>query len=123
VAERVLPVLGAVPKVASITVHPTCSSKKLGLDPFVLTVAQAVAERVYVPVDAGCCAFAGDRGLLHPELTHAATRAEAEEVARLDASWHVSSNRTCELGMARATGRPYYHVLQVLANAFNVPPK
>ena len=33
----------------------------------------AVAEEVVVPADWGCCAFAGDRGLLHPELTASAT--------------------------------------------------
>ena len=32
-------------------------------------VAGAVAEKVDVPVNWGCCAFAGDRGMLHPELT------------------------------------------------------
>jgi D-lactate dehydrogenase len=70
---------------------------------------------VNVPVDWGCCAFAGDRGMLHPELTAAATRPEAAEVARLDASAHASCNRTCELGMTRATGKPYRHVLELLA--------
>jgi D-lactate dehydrogenase len=27
---------------------------------------------------------------------------------------HISTNRTCELGMERATGRPYVHVVQLL---------
>ena len=36
--------------------------------------------RSTVPDDWGCCAFAGDRGMLHPELTASATAREAAEV-------------------------------------------
>ena len=68
-----------------------------------------------MPLDWGCCAFAGDRGMLHPELTAAATRREAAEVARLGAQAHASCNRTCELGMTRATGATYRHVVELLA--------
>ena len=39
------------------------------------------------------------------------------EVEGLDASAYASVNRTCELGLTRATGRPYRHVLEVLADA------
>ncbi|GAA3817273.1 FAD-binding and (Fe-S)-binding domain-containing protein [Cellulomonas soli] len=119
VAERVLPALGeragAYRRLDSLTLHPTCSSTQLGLDPALATVAEAVAETVTVPLDWGCCAFAGDRGLLHPELTASATRREAAEVARIDAQAHASCNRTCELGMTRATGRSYRHVVELLA--------
>ncbi|WP_051274957.1 FAD-binding and (Fe-S)-binding domain-containing protein [Cellulomonas sp. URHD0024] len=115
VAERVLPVLGPYQRLSSVAVHPTCSSTQLGLDPALLTVAEAVADTVTVPLDWGCCAFAGDRGMLHPELTAAATRREAAEVVRLDAQAHASCNRTCELGMTRATGATYRHVVELLA--------
>lgn len=115
VAERVLPVLGPFERLSSVTLHPTCSSTQLGLDPALTTVASAVAETVNVPLDWGCCAFAGDRGMLHPELTASATRREAAEVVRLDAQAHASCNRTCELGMSRATGATYRHVVELLA--------
>ena len=74
-----------------------------------LRVAEAVAETVTVPDTWGCCGFAGDRGLLHPELTASATKAQAAELAegRFDA--YASCNRTCELGMTRATGTQYQH--------------
>ena len=116
VAERVLPQLGEVAKVPSITLHQTCSSTHIGLNPHLVAVAQAVADKVNVPVDGGCCAFAGDRGMLHPELTASATRAEAAEVAELAATVHASCNRTCEIGLSRATHRPYRHILEVLAD-------
>jgi D-lactate dehydrogenase len=73
-----------------------------------------VAERVQIPENWGCCAFAGDRGMLHPELTASATEAEAAGVAAMGATAHASFNRTCELGMTRATGEPYRHVLELL---------
>lgn len=115
--EFVLPQLPAGTRVESLTVHPTCSSTRLGINPALLRVASAAAETVVVPEDWGCCAFAGDRGMLHPELTASATAAEADEARRAGAVEHASLNRTCELGMTRATAAPYRHVLEVLDDA------
>ena len=114
VDAAVLPALPPARRVASLVVHPTCASAQLGLDPALLRVAAAAAEEVVQPDDWGCCAFAGDRGLLHPELTASATAAEARSVRATPASAHASVNRTCELGMTRATGHPYRHLLEVL---------
>jgi len=103
------------PKLPSITLHPTCSSTQIGLNPYLIAIAETVANQVNIPADTGCCAFAGDRGMLHPELTYAATRPESAEVDHLDSTVHASCNRTCEIGMTRATGKPYRHILEVLA--------
>ena len=73
-----------------------------------------LSDDVFVPPSAACCGFAGDRGFLHPELTEAATQEEAAEVRDRAFDAHVSTNRTCEIGMERATGRPYVHVVQLL---------
>jgi D-lactate dehydrogenase len=96
-------------------VHPTCSSAQIGSTADLLAICAAIADEVVVPLDAGCCAFAGDRGLLHPELTASATAREAAEVGQREHDAYVSTNRTCELGMTRATGKPYRHVLELLA--------
>lgn len=80
-------------------------------------IAAAVAESVHIPDEWGCCAYAGDRGLLHPELTASATAREAAEVVSEQYDLHLSANRTCELGMTEATGRPYRHVLEALEEA------
>jgi D-lactate dehydrogenase len=114
VATSVLPRLPDGEKLASLVLHPTCSSMRLGLDAALSDIAAAVARDVRVPVSWGCCAFAGDRGMLHPELTASATKAQAEEIAALAGEAHASCNRTCELGMTRATGRPYRHILELL---------
>jgi D-lactate dehydrogenase len=118
-----LPRLPAPARLPSITVHPTCSTTRLGLTSDLLALAGAVADRVEVPADWGCCGFAGDRGLLHPELTASATATQAKQIRSLDASAHVSANRTCEIGMTRATDRPYAHVLEHLALALDLFPR
>jgi D-lactate dehydrogenase len=117
VAAKVLPRLGAVERVPSLALHPTCSSTRLGINAALQRVAEAAAEQVVIPDSWRCCAFAGDRGFLRPELTRSATRPEAEELAGLDCYTHASCNRTCEIGMTRATGRPYRHVIEVLEMA------
>jgi D-lactate dehydrogenase len=114
VHDRVLPRLPPARKAATVVVHHTCSTTVLGASPAVSAIAAAIAEDVIVPVDWGCCAFAGDRGLLHPELTASATAAEAGDLTEIDADFYVSANRTCEIGMTRATGKPYRHILEVL---------
>ncbi|MCS6712037.1 FAD-binding oxidoreductase [Brachybacterium sp. EF45031] len=116
--EVLLERLPVTTPVGSVTVHPTCSTTHLGSTEDVLALARACVadpERdVVVPVAWGCCGYAGDRGMLHPELTASATASEAAEVARRETEWYVSANRTCELGMTAATGRPYRHILELL---------
>lgn len=114
VHDVVLPKLLVRRRLASLVVHPTCSDRHAGDVDALVGVAQACADHVDLPVDAGCCAFAGDRGLLHPELTASATRREAAEVGRTTYDAYLSTNRTCELGLSRATGRTYRHVLELL---------
>ena len=82
-----------------------------------VALAAAVADDVRVPDAWGCCAFAGDRGMLHPELTASATAREAAEVRALDSELHASCNRACEIGMTRATERPYRGIIEVVADA------
>src|SRR4029079_10018119 len=97
-----------------VAIPPTCSGRHLGIDRRLRALVAALAGEAHVPPSAPWCGFAGDRGSLHPELSAAATVDEAREVTARDFDAHVSSNRTCELGMERATGRPYVHVIQLL---------
>lgn len=121
VDEEVLPHLPEARKAPSVTLHPTCSSVQLGLGGALGRVAAAAADSVVVPDAWGCCGFAGDRGMLHPELTEAATRDEVADVAGAGSVLHASLNRTCEIGMTRATGQPYRHILQILDDALGGP--
>nr|WP_314840936.1 FAD-binding and (Fe-S)-binding domain-containing protein [uncultured Microbacterium sp.] len=125
VAREVLPRLNVTARADRVAVHPTCSTTALGANAALLQLAEAVSDDVFVPDGWGCCAFAGDRGMLHPELTASATEAEAAEVRAAEDQGggftaFVSANRTCEIGMSRATDRPYQHVIEVLERATRV---
>jgi len=112
--DRLLPHLEVGRKVSAAAAHPTCATRHMGLAPRLRSLTAALAEEVYVAPSATCCGFAGDRGISHPELTASATRPQAEELAGRDFDAHLSSNRTCEIGMTRATGEPYESVVCLL---------
>lgn len=119
VATRVLPhlpPLADAAKLRSVMLHPTCSSTQAGTNGHLAELAASVAREVHVPVEWSCCGFAGDRGMLHPELTASATAAEADEVRRRNAGAHASCNRACEIAMTRATGRTYRHLIEIVAD-------
>ncbi|MFJ3596865.1 FAD-binding and (Fe-S)-binding domain-containing protein [Streptomyces sp. NPDC090126] len=116
-AEELLPRLTVFRTAGSAVLHPTCSMEHLGDVEQLRALAAACAEEVVVPDDAGCCAFAGDRGMLHKELTDVATAAEAAEVGRRPYDAYLSANRMCEIGMERATGHPYRSALIELERA------
>ncbi|MGW0748487.1 FAD-binding and (Fe-S)-binding domain-containing protein [Streptomyces sp. NPDC002587] len=116
-AEELLPHLEVRRTAGSAVLHPTCSMRHLGGEGQLRAVAEVCAGEVVIPDEAGCCAFAGDRGLLHPELTASATAREAAEVTARHFDAHLSANRMCEVGMERATGRGYYSVLLELEQA------
>ncbi|MFC4495128.1 FAD-binding and (Fe-S)-binding domain-containing protein [Streptomyces ovatisporus] len=117
-AEELLPRLTIERRSGSAVLHPTCSQQHLGDTRQLRAVAEACAEEVVVPVDARCCGFAGDRGMLHKELTVSATGREAAEVLSREFDVHLSANRMCEVGMDLATqGRGYRSVLLELERA------
>ena len=90
-----------------VAVHPTCSTTHLGLAGALKEIARRLADEVEVPVGTTCCGTAGDRGLLHPELVVSATREIRSALEARPAEAYLSANRTCEMGLRHATGRPY----------------
>ena len=106
-ARRLLPNLEIREKLGSVAVHPTCSTRHLGLERELRRVADAMADEVVQPIRATCCGMAGDRGMLHPELVASATAEEAAELAGSEHDAYVCSNRTCEIGLQGATGAAY----------------
>ncbi len=116
-AEQLLPRLHIKEQLESLVLHPTCSLVHLGLLDRLEEVGRALAKELVVPRQWGCCGYAGDRGLLHPELTAAATRAEAAELKQATYSAYASTNRTCEQGMTEATGHTYQNIVQLLERA------
>jgi len=112
--DRLLPKLKIEHKAASAVVHPSCSINHLNLAKKLHGIAAAMADVAVTPAAAGCCAFAGDRGFLHAELTRSATAEEAEEVRARKFDAYLGSNRTCELGMNLATGKNYESFVYLL---------
>jgi len=115
--DVLLPKLQVTRKVGSVVLHPVCSLTKMNLLPKLEGVAQACADKVVVPRDAGCCGFAGDRGFTHAELTASATKHEAKEVKSQSFDGYYASSRTCEVGMTRSTGEVYRSFLYLLEAA------
>ncbi|MEO8092388.1 MAG: (Fe-S)-binding protein, partial [bacterium] len=105
--DRLLPALEVERRVGPVALHPTCSTVQMGLGPQLQAIASAIADEVVIPAGTGCCGFAGDRGLLHPELPASALRDVAAELEGLELDACLCSNRTCEIGLQQATGRPY----------------
>ena len=114
--DVVIPVCKAGVKKGNIVLHPVCSLQKMGTDHKFRKVAETFAERVTVPLHAGCCGMAGDRGFLFPELTEAATAAEAAEVKGVARPYdgYYSSTRTCEMAMSEAVQQNYASILYLV---------
>ncbi|MCK7625720.1 FAD-binding oxidoreductase [Streptomyces sp. RS10V-4] len=122
-AADLLPHLEVRRTLGSAVLHPTCATQHLADEAELRRVAGACAREVVVPDDAGCCGFAGDRGLLHPELTEAATAKEAAEVTARPFDAHLSANRMCEIALDHATrGRGYVSALLALEWATRPEP-
>ncbi|MNK12336.1 putative FAD-linked oxidoreductase [compost metagenome] len=112
--DLVLPKLTEVHKKDSIVLHPVCTLKKMGLEGKLFQIADRFAHEVEVPLMAGCCGMAGDRGFLFPELTAAATAPEAAEVKGAEYSGYYSTAKTCEMAMSDAVSKNYESILYLV---------
>ncbi|MEP6845117.1 MAG: FAD-binding and (Fe-S)-binding domain-containing protein [Panacibacter sp.] len=101
-------------KKKSIILHPVCSLEKMKTTHQFIAIAKHFSDDVTVPKNAGCCGMAGDRGFLFPELTHAATNAEALEVSLQKYSGYYSSTKTCEMAMGEALKENYESILYLV---------
>ncbi|PRY11700.1 D-lactate dehydrogenase [Pontibacter ummariensis] len=113
-ADYVLPQAKVLRKKARVVLHPVCSLQKMGLEGKFLKIAQQLAQEVKVPVQAGCCGMAGDRGFLFPELTRAATCPEAQEVKEEVYEGYYSTAKTCEMALSEAVGKNYESIVYLL---------
>jgi D-lactate dehydrogenase len=112
--DYLLPHLKVVRRVGSAVVHPVCATHQLGLSKKIHALAAALSEEAVTPIYSTCCAFAGDRGMLHPELTNSATSELVEEIKNRQFDAYIASNRTCEIGMNLVTGKDYRSVIFLL---------
>lgn len=115
--DILLPRLKIHPLSVDVVLHPNCAARKLNLTGKLVAISKASAGSATVPNSLDCCGFAGDRGLLFPELTASATSLESAEVNSCEYGGYYSSNLTCEMGMAAATRKPYRSFLYLLEQA------
>lgn len=113
--EHLLPRLDVMPLDERVAVHVTCSSTHMGLGERMVALARACAREVVVPAEITCCGFAGDKGLVTPELNASALKGLAEQVGECDAGY--SNSRTCEIGLSLHGGIPYRSILSLLDRA------
>jgi D-lactate dehydrogenase len=111
--DLILPRLDITTPEEAITVHLTCSTRRMGLEDKVLAVARACARSVVVPAEVGCCGFAGDKGFTTPELNAHALRHLTDSLGE-EVRLGISTSRTCEIGLAAASGRPYRSLIHLL---------
>lgn len=97
----------------TITIHVTCSSKKMGLDEKFKAVANLCAEKVIVPTEVGCCGFAGDRGFSYPELNESALKNLKPSLTH-DCHEGYSNSRTCEIGLSVHSGIYYKSIIYLV---------
>ena len=115
--RELLPRLTLRRRLPDAALHITCGATHLGIEDDLRALAGAVAERVTVPLNNGCCGFAGDRGFTHPELTASAAAPMAAELAAAGHTVGLTSNLPCGIGMTRACGFEFRNILAVLEEA------
>lgn len=114
ISDYLLPKLTIRQKKNAVALHPVCSLQHMGLEAKFVSIARQMAEVVDVPLHAGCCGMAGDRGFLFPELTRSASMPEALEVKQKEYEGYYSTSKTCEMAMSDAVGKNYKSIIYLL---------
>lgn len=91
-----------------VAIHLTCSMRLMHKTDKMLELARMCSTNVVVPEGVGCCGFAGDKGMTHPELNKYALRKLKAQVKGVPVGY--SNSRTCEIGLATNSGIPYVSI-------------
>lgn len=90
-----------------VAVHVTCSTRRMGLAPVIIGLANRCSTNVTVPAEVGCCGFAGDKGFFVPELNKWALRKLRPALEQAGVKAGYSNSRTCEIGLTANSGVSY----------------
>lgn len=91
-----------------VAIHLTCSMRLMHKTGKMLELVSMCSTNVLVPEGVGCCGFAGDKGMTHPELNKYALRKLKDQVKGIPVGY--SNSRTCEIGLATNSGIPYVSI-------------
>ena len=108
------------PVAEPVSVHITCSMRLMGLGERLTQLARLCSTQVTVPDGVGCCAFAGDKGMTHPELNAWALRKLRPALETAGVREGFSNSRTCEIGLSLHGGVPYRSIVY-LVNRVTTP--
>ena len=97
-----------------IAIHLTCSTRKMGIESAVEGLARLCSTNVLVPEGVGCCGYAGDKGMTHPELNAYALRKLRAQIEKAGVEVGYSNSRTCEIGLATNSGVPYRSIIYLV---------
>ena len=97
-----------------VAVHVTCSMRLMGLKDVIIGLAKLCSTNVYVPEDIGCCAYAGDKGMTHPELNAYALRKLKPALQERGIEEGYSNSRTCEIGLSTNGGITYRSIVYLV---------
>jgi D-lactate dehydrogenase len=114
IADMAIPRLTISQPKDKVVFHPVCSVHKMGTLGKLKSIGFACAKQADIPVFAGCCGMAGDRGFYYPGLTEAATKRESNEVNQQPYSGYYSTSKTCEIAMSEASGHDYQSILKLV---------
>lgn len=99
-----------------VALHLTCSTKLMKIDRIVYDLACLCSSQVLVPEGVGCCGFAGDKGMTHPELNAYALRKLRSQIEAKGIETGYSNSRTCEIGLQTNSGIPYRSIVYLVNN-------
>ena len=97
-----------------VALHLTCSTKLMKIDRIVHDLACLCSSAVLVPEGVGCCGFAGDKGMTHPELNAYALRKLRSQIQARGIEVGYSNSRTCEIGLQTNSGIPYRSIVYLV---------
>lgn len=97
-----------------ISIHITCSMRKMGLEKTLIALAQLCAEKVMIPEEKTCCGFAGDKGFTHPEVNEYALRNLKKQVEEAHVKEGFCNSRTCEIGLSTHSGITYRSIVSLI---------
>ena len=110
----VAPRLEFHPTDTPVAVHMTCSTRLMGLKDSLVELARKCSNNVYVPEEIGCCAYAGDKGMTHPELNAYALRKLKHALKEHGIKEGYSNSRTCEIGLSTNGGVTYRSIVYLV---------
>lgn len=97
-----------------VALHLTCSTRIMKIDRIVYDLACLCSANVLVPEGVGCCGFAGDKGMTHPELNAYALRKLKSQIEKNCIAVGYSNSRTCEMGLQTNAGIPYMSIIYLV---------